>query len=115
MGFRRIDWQQKRSAFDGSIQWKPSSTLTLTGEALISKATPHDLEYAVGDYSQPETNNSTYQFADNGALVSGVVQTIASSTWIPAPVARTKSRVTSRSTPSGSLTITGRSPATCST
>lgn len=73
MGFRRIDWQQKRNAFDGSIQWRPDPTLTLTAEAFISKATPQDLEYAFGDYAQPETDNSSYQFNDNGALEAGVV------------------------------------------
>lgn len=74
MGFRRIDWQQKRTAFDGSIQWKPSDTLTFTAEALISKAKPQDLEYAFGDFSQPETDNSSYTFSDEGALESGVVE-----------------------------------------
>ncbi|WP_260925950.1 TonB-dependent receptor [Novosphingobium sp. 9] len=74
MGYRRIDWQQKRTAFDASVQWKPASNLTLTGEALISKATPHDLEYAVGDFSQPETDNSSYQFGSAGELVSGTVE-----------------------------------------
>lgn len=73
MGFRRIDWQQKRTAFDGSFQWKPSDTLTLTLEALISKATPHDIEYAVGDYDTPSSDNSSYKFGANHELQSGVI------------------------------------------
>ncbi|KHK92901.1 TonB-dependent receptor [Novosphingobium malaysiense] len=74
MGYRRIDWSQKRTAFDGSIQWRPSDTLTFTGEALISKASPHDLEYAMGDWSQPETYNPSYVYGSAGELVSGVAQ-----------------------------------------
>ncbi|GGC10294.1 TonB-dependent receptor [Novosphingobium endophyticum] len=72
MGYRRIDWQQKRTAFDSSIQWRPSSTLTFTGEALISKATPNDLEFAMGDYNQPAAETPTFQFGDAGELISGV-------------------------------------------
>ncbi len=73
MGFRRIDWQQKRTAFDGSFQWKPSDTLQLTFEALITKATPHDIEYAVGDYDTPSSDNSSYQFGPNNELQSGTI------------------------------------------
>lgn len=72
MGYRRIDWSQKRTAFDGSLQWRPASNLTLTGEALISKATPHDIEYAMGDWSQPETYNPSYTYGSAGELTSGV-------------------------------------------
>ncbi len=73
MGFRRIDWQQKRTAFDGSFQWKPTDTLQLTFEALISKATPHDIEYAVGDYDTPSSDNSSYKFGPNHELQSGTI------------------------------------------
>lgn len=74
MGFRQIDWQQRRTAFDGSIQWKPSETLLITAEALVSKATPHDLEHAMGDYSTPEADNTTYKFGDQNQIVSGTIQ-----------------------------------------
>lgn len=74
MGFRQIDWQQRRTAFDGSIQWKPDDSFLVTAEALISKATPHDLEYAMGDYSTPEADNTTYKFGDQHQLVSGTIQ-----------------------------------------
>ncbi|MBT0667906.1 TonB-dependent receptor [Novosphingobium profundi] len=73
MGYRRIDWQQKRTAFDGSLQWRPSSTLEFTAEALISKATPHDTEFAMGDWSQPETYNDSYTYGSAGELISGTV------------------------------------------
>ncbi|WP_323982212.1 TonB-dependent receptor [Novosphingobium aureum] len=74
MGYRRIDWQQKRTAFDGSLQWRPSSTLEFTAEALISKATPNDIEYAMGDWAQPETYNDSYVYGAAGELVSGTAQ-----------------------------------------
>lgn len=74
MGYRRIDWSQKRTAFDGSFQWRPSQTLTFTAEALISKATPHDLEYAMGDWSQPATYDPSYVYGSAGELVSGVAE-----------------------------------------
>ncbi|MBR0552794.1 TonB-dependent receptor [Sphingomonadaceae bacterium LXI357] len=73
MGLRRIDWQQRRTAFDGSIQWRPSDTLQFTAEAFISKTNPHDLEYALGDYASPETDNSTYTFGDQNQVTSGVI------------------------------------------
>ena len=76
MGFRRIDWSQKRTAFDGSIQWAPSPTLLITAEALISQAEPEDIEYAVGDYDTPDpntTNGSTFDFNEDGVLQSGVL------------------------------------------
>lgn len=78
MGFRRIDWQQRRTAFDGSIQWKPTDTLLITGEALIAKATPQDIEYAVGDYDTPNPNDaanvSNLRYNDDNVLESGTLR-----------------------------------------
>lgn len=76
MGFRRIDWQQHRTAFDASFQWKPSDTLLLTAEALMSKSTPQDIEFAVGDYNTPNPNdatNSQLRYSSQGALESGIL------------------------------------------
>lgn len=73
MGLRRIDWQQKRTAFDGSFQWKPSDTLVFTAEALIAQATPRDIEYAIGDNGTPPTDDASYKFGPNHELVSGVI------------------------------------------
>jgi len=73
MGLRQVDWEQKRTAFDGSIQWKPSDTLLITGEALISQATPHDLEHAIGDYATPSPDNSTFTFGDQHQVTSGTI------------------------------------------
>lgn len=76
MGFRRIDWQQRRTAFDGSFQWKPSDTLLITAEALIAKATPKDIEYAFGDYNAPDVNagsNVGFEYGDQDELESGTI------------------------------------------
>jgi TonB-dependent receptor len=73
MGFRQIDWEQKRTAFVGSLQWKPSDTLLLTGEALISQADPHDIEHAVGDYAAPSPDNTTFTFGPEHQLTSGTI------------------------------------------
>ncbi len=77
MGFRRIDWQQRRTAFDGSLQWKPSDTLLFTFEALIAKATPQDIENAVGDYDTPNandtTNNTNLSYGPQNQLQSGTL------------------------------------------
>ncbi|MCJ2187203.1 TonB-dependent receptor [Novosphingobium beihaiensis] len=71
VGFRRIDWQQERRAFDASIQWRPSSTLEFTAEALISKATPNDSEYYIGNSSQLTPEDPSFVYGDAGQLISG--------------------------------------------
>jgi hypothetical protein len=39
--FTRIDWQQKRSALSGALQWAPSDKWLLTLAAFQAKANPH--------------------------------------------------------------------------
>jgi TonB-dependent receptor len=82
MGLRQVDWQQKRTAFDGSVQWKPSDTLLITGEALISHASPHDLEHAIGDYGTPSVGGAsaaqnpdltTFTFGPQHQVTSGTI------------------------------------------
>jgi TonB-dependent receptor len=73
MGLRQIDWEQRRTAFDGSVQWKPSDTLIFTAEALIGQAKPHDLEHAIGDYGTPGPDNTTFTFGDQNQVTSGVI------------------------------------------
>lgn len=74
LGFRRIDWKQRRVALDGSIQWKPADNVLVTAEAIYSKATPQDIEYNVGDYAGPLPNeDASYAFDDEGVLQSGTV------------------------------------------
>jgi len=77
MGFRRIDWQQRRTAIDAAFQWKPSDTLLITLEGLIAKATPQDIENAVGDYDTPDVNNTAnntnLSYGPQGQLQSGTL------------------------------------------
>jgi TonB-dependent receptor len=74
LGFRRIDWKQRRIALDGAIQWKPVDNLLITAEAIYAKATPQDIEYNVGDYAGPLPNSdASYEFDDRGVLQSGTV------------------------------------------
>ena len=73
-GFRRIDWQQRRITLDGSIQIRPIPELTITGEALYSRATPRDLERNVGDYATAvPTDNDSYVFDDRNVLTGGTL------------------------------------------
>ncbi|WP_239026331.1 TonB-dependent receptor [Novosphingobium decolorationis] len=72
VGFRRIDWQQERRAFDASLQWRPSSTLEFTAEALISTAKPRDTEYYIGNSTQMDPTTPGFVFGEQNQLVSGV-------------------------------------------
>lgn len=75
LGFRRIDWEQRRTAFAGSLQWAPADNLQITAEAIFAKATPEDIEYNVGDYfAALPSSHPTYEFDDDGNLQSGVVE-----------------------------------------
>ena len=74
LGLRRIDWTQRRTAFDGSVQWKPVDTLTLTAEAIYAQANHHDIENVVGPSGSmpaPGTAGVTYTFDSNNNVVSG--------------------------------------------
>lgn len=74
MGFRRIDWEQRRTAYTGSLQWAPSDRLLITAEAIFAKATPEDTEYNVGDYASPlPSSDASYTFDEDGVLQSGTV------------------------------------------
>lgn len=71
LGWRRIDWQQKRFAVDGSVQWRPSPDLTITAEAFVASADPKDIEYAGAfyEFQLPVDANST--FDNQGVVTSG--------------------------------------------
>lgn len=74
LGFRRIDWEQRRTAFSGSVQWAPADNFQVTAEAIFAKAKPEDTEYNVGDYFSPLPNSdASYEFDDEGILQSGTV------------------------------------------
>ena len=72
LGWRRIDWQQKRETFNGSVQLRPSDELLFTFEGTIAKATPKDIEYAtlVSDYAAVD---DSYTFDGRGVLTGGTI------------------------------------------
>jgi TonB-dependent receptor len=76
MGWRRIDWQQRRTALAGALQWEPSDKWLLTLQAFQAKANPHDLEYAEGDYGAYLGNTFNYPgatFNSTGVITSGTL------------------------------------------
>ncbi len=47
LGWRQIDWEQQRSAVDGSLQWRPDNAWEFTFEGFYSKARPKDVEHTL--------------------------------------------------------------------
>lgn len=70
LGWRRIDWEQKRTSFNGSVQLRPEPDMTFTFEGFISSADPKDIEHAEGVYQLPDYDSS-YQVDDTGVLNVG--------------------------------------------
>jgi TonB-dependent receptor len=70
LGWRRIDWEQKRTSFNGSVQLRPDPDMTFTFEAFVSSADPKDIEHAEGVYQLPDYDSS-YQLGEDGVLVAG--------------------------------------------
>lgn len=79
MGWRTIDWNQKRTAINATLQWRPSDDLEFTLSVLNAKAEPKNTEYNVGFYNDSgeflsTDSMSTYQYDANGAFKSGTVK-----------------------------------------
>src|SRR5262249_1001041 len=76
LGWRQIDWEQKRLAFDGSFQWQPNDHWEFTAEVFYSKATPHDVEHTFA-YGMPhginDPNLSTYTYNGRGVWTGGLL------------------------------------------
>jgi TonB-dependent receptor len=72
MGWRTIDWEQKRTAVALAAQWRPNDQWLFTLQALGSQADAYNVEYAMGSESIL-TPNSTYSYNDAGFFVSGEV------------------------------------------
>jgi TonB-dependent receptor len=70
LGWRSVEWTQKRTAYDGVLQIRPMPDMTITAEGFISKATPHDIEHAEGVYGLP-TSDASYKFNNQNVLTSG--------------------------------------------
>ncbi|HEX7761069.1 MAG TPA: TonB-dependent receptor [Caulobacteraceae bacterium] len=74
VGWRRVDWQQRRTAYAGALQWSPRSDLTFTAQAFYAKADPHDIEHALGDVQGDfPTDNTSYKFNSQGVVTAGTV------------------------------------------
>lgn len=77
LGFRRVDWDQERNAYNGVFQWAPNDELTVTAQAFYAEANPVDVERAVaieGPWNSPLAPwNGEYQYNDSNAVVSGVL------------------------------------------
>ncbi|TPE62716.1 TonB-dependent receptor [Sandaracinobacter neustonicus] len=72
VGYRRIDWEQRRIALNGVVQASPTPGMTFTFEGVYARATPRDLEYGVGAVTNPATGTSpSYVFDDRNVLVGG--------------------------------------------
>jgi len=79
MGWRTIDWNQKRTAINAALQWRPSDDLEFTLSVLNAKAEPKNTEYNVGFYNDSGEFSSTdsmatYQYDANGVFKSGTVK-----------------------------------------
>ena len=90
MGWRTIEWNQKRTALSGALQWRPSEDLEFTLSVLNAKAEPKNTEYNVGFYNDSgeittltttDANGNvvatpsaaTYKYDSNGTFQSGTV------------------------------------------
>ncbi len=74
MGWRTIDWRQKREALAGAIQWRPTEDLEFTLQAFNSVAKPKNTEYNVGFYDGTlATPNDSYVYDSNGVFLAGTV------------------------------------------
>lgn len=72
VGFRRIDWEQRRTALNGVVQVRPIPEMTFTFEGVYAKATPRDIENSVGSVSNPGNSvNSNFVFDDRNVLTEG--------------------------------------------
>lgn len=76
MGWRTIDWNQKREALAFAAQWRPVDGLEFTLQAFNSVATPKNTEYNVGFYNDTgeiTTPNPSYKYDSTGTFISGTV------------------------------------------
>jgi TonB-dependent receptor len=90
MGWRTIDWNQKRTAINGALQWRPTDDLEFTLSVLNAKAEPKNTEYNVGFYNDAgeistltmddgngnlidTPSAATYKYDANGVFQSGTV------------------------------------------
>ncbi|HWU15658.1 MAG TPA: TonB-dependent receptor [Caulobacter sp.] len=74
IGWRRIDWQQKRTAFAGALQWRPNDQWEATFQVLTAKADPHDIERALGDTDGGyAAAGPGFKYDSQGAITNGTI------------------------------------------
>ncbi|MBO9575652.1 MAG: TonB-dependent receptor [Sphingobium sp.] len=69
LGLSDIDWRQRREMVDGVLQFRPNPDMTFTLEAVYSKATPHELEYA--SFTDAPAVNADSVFNGDKAMTGG--------------------------------------------
>jgi TonB-dependent receptor len=75
-GWRSIDWQQKRESGAAALQWAPTDQLLFGFQALLTQATPTNLEHTLGDdndLGEDVTPQAGNVYAPNGIVQSGTV------------------------------------------
>lgn len=77
LGWRTIDWEQKRTAVALAAQWRPNDQWLFTLQGLASQADAYNVEYALGTDSIVSPNSS-YSYDDQNVFLSG---DIPSATW----------------------------------
>jgi len=72
MGWRTIDWEQKRTAVALAAQWRPNDQWLFTLQALGSQADTYNVEYAMGTETIASPN-STYSYDADNVFKSGSI------------------------------------------
>jgi TonB-dependent receptor len=72
MGWRTIEWEQKRTALAFALQWEPNDQWKVTLQGLGSEAKAYNVEYALGSESVLSPNN-TYSYNGDNVFVGGTV------------------------------------------
>nr|WP_316629403.1 TonB-dependent receptor [uncultured Brevundimonas sp.] len=72
LGWRTIDWEQKRTAVALAAQWRPNDQWLFTLQGLASKADAYNVEYALGTDSIV-TPNASYKYNDQNVFLSGAI------------------------------------------
>jgi TonB-dependent receptor len=75
IGWRTIDWTQARTAFDVSLQYRPTEKLEFTLTGIYSKAEPHEGEYA-SSLNINQSWSPDYKFSDDRTWIGGKLNNV---------------------------------------
>lgn len=74
MGWRSVDWEQKRQTLAVAAQWRPNDSFEFTLQALGSKADPKDIERALlVENTLSQSNADGYTYNADGVFTGGTV------------------------------------------